>query len=169
MNVGGHRITNKDLCSAFTDLGFSGVQTYRASGNVLFEDPGESPARVRARIEAGLQSALGYAVPTVLRSCAQVAELAVHRPWTPEQMADTLGKLQVMLLAEPPSPQARSAVLALETPDDRLWLGPTELYWLPRAGVSDSELDHRAVVRWLGVGTVRTVGTLAGIANKCAR
>lgn len=167
INVGGRRVTNEELRAAVAGLGFQEVGTYRASGNVLFADAGASRAAVRARLEAGLQAALGYEVPTILRSGTEVAALVAGVPFTADQRAASEGKVQVTLLAAPPDASARAEVLSHATAEDPLGFGPSALYWLPSAGVLDSALDHEAIGRVLGLGTVRTVGTLQGVSRRC--
>jgi uncharacterized protein (DUF1697 family) len=68
MNVGGHRITNEELRALFTAMGLRNVETFRASGNVVFAADGETPAKITSRIERELERSLGYAVPTFLRT-----------------------------------------------------------------------------------------------------
>lgn len=41
-----------------------------------------------------------------------------------------------------------------------------ELYWLPSAGTQKSDLDWKAIEAALGVGTMRTIGTVEQIAAK---
>ena len=54
MNLGGRRITNRDLAAAVTGLGFEDVETFRASGNVIFaaDGGGETATAVRLGIGA---------------------------------------------------------------------------------------------------------------------
>ena len=72
----------------------------------------------------------------------------------------------MVLLLEKPAAKARREALALATEDDRLALGGRELYWLPSGGMSDSELDLRALGGALGLTTIRTMGTVEQIAAK---
>ena len=65
-----------------------------------------------------------------------------------------------------PTAETAEAVLAHSTDDDRLELVGRELYWMPIGRMSDSVLDVKAIDRLLGVGTFRTLGTLAGIRKK---
>lgn len=166
MNLGGRRISNAELASAFEMLGFAGVATFRASGNVLFESSGEPEGELVARIETGLQEALGYAVPTFVRSAAELRSIVAFEPFPLDEIAASGGKLQVTMFAERPSEEARAAALALATDEDRLNLTGRELYWLPSGGVLDSELDQGEIGRLLGPGTMRTMGTLEGVAGK---
>ena len=160
MNLGNRRISNADLRAEFESLGFQSVATFRASGNVVFEAPRESKAELIERIEAGLQEGLGYAVPTVLRTEAELGKVVGREPFEAAAIAASKGKLQVSLLASPPSAAARKAVLALATDDDLLAFGAAELFWLPSGGISDSDLDLKAIDMRLGPATMRTKGTI---------
>jgi uncharacterized protein (DUF1697 family) len=166
MNVGGHRLTNAELGEHFTALGFAEVATFRASGNVIFEAGDESTKSLRARIETGLLDALGYAVPTFLRSGSELRAIASREPFPASALASSNGKPQVALLARAPASAARSSVLALAGEQDRLELGPRELYWLPSGGILDSALDIKAIEKLLGPMTMRTIGTIQLIASK---
>jgi uncharacterized protein (DUF1697 family) len=166
INVGGRRITNQDLRAAVEALGFTGVAVFRASGNVVFEGGDDHPDALARRIEDGLEAALGYEVTTFVRSTEEMLAIARHEPFDPGEVAASKGKLQVVLLGEPPDAAARDAVLELATDEDRLAFGPRELYWLPSGGTIDSPLDMRAIARALGVTTHRTKGTMESIARK---
>lgn len=166
MNVGGHRITNEDLQDVFARLGFAAARTFRASGNVIFEAGGEPAAELAERIEHGLAAELGYAVPTFVRGERELRAIAALRPFAVEVVRASAGKLQVALLAEVPAAAARRAAVALGGERDRLELAGRELYWLPSGGISDSELDLKALAAALGVMTVRTKGTIELLAAK---
>ena len=166
MNVGGHRLTNEELRGHFAAMGFAEVASFRASGNVIFAAPAGAPDDVAARIEQGLAEALGYEVPTFIRSSAQMRTIAASQPFTADRLAASAGKLQVALLAAPPSRDTREAVLALGGDSDALAFGECELYWLPSGGLLDSPLDLKAVAALLGVITIRTKNTIEQIAAK---
>ena len=171
MNVGGHRLSNDELRTHFQEIGFDAVATFRASGNVVFDaGAGEhgsvSDESLRERIEKGLEAALGYAVPTFIRSAEEVRAIAAHTPFEVEQLAASKGKLQVALLAVPPGRRPREQMLSLASANDRLAIRASELYWLPGGGVLDSTLDMKAIERLLGSMTMRTKGTIEQIASR---
>jgi len=166
MNVGGHRLTNDELRAHFVTMGFAEVATFRASGNVVFAGEEQPPKTVRERIEAGLQAALGYAVPTFIRTAAEVTSIAAAAPFEAERLRGSAGKLQVGLLAASPSPQAQAEALALADETDGLAFDGREVYWLPAAGVLDSALDMTTLARTLGAMTIRTKGTIEQVAAK---
>lgn len=170
MNVGGHRLTNAELRDAFTAMGFEDVATFRTSGNVILDAPdGHARDEIQARIEQGLEKTLSYAVPTFLRSAEETLAIAAREPFDPKLVAASEGKLQVLLLAKKPGAKTHKSVLAHATDADRLAIDGTELYWLPSGRMTDSELDLDAVVALVGLGTMRTMGTIELIASKhCA-
>jgi uncharacterized protein (DUF1697 family) len=170
MNVGGHRVTNDELRAHFAALGFTDIASFRASGNVVFtadrQAGGHSAEELRERIEQGLAEALGYAVPTFVRAAAEVRAIAAAAPFAPERLQGSGGKLQVALLTDSPTPQARAQALSLAGERDALVFGERELYWLPAGGVLDSALDMKTIERLLGSMTMRTKGTIEQLAAK---
>ena len=165
MNLGGRRITNKELAAAVADLGFEEVETFRASGNVIFAGDGGESA-IAGRLESGLGDALGYEVPVFLRSAAEVRAIADREPFAAAALAASSGKLQVALLQEKPPAKGRSEALALATDADRIAIEGRELFWLPSGGMSESELDLKAIGAALGLMTLRTMGTIEQVAAR---
>ncbi|MGN6664113.1 MAG: DUF1697 domain-containing protein [Solirubrobacterales bacterium] len=167
MNLGGRRIKNEELRRHFEEMGFEDVATFRASGNVVFADPKrEAESELARRVEAELDARLGYDVPVFLRSIEEVAAIAAQRPFDPERVERSKGKLQVSLLMEKPGAAAKEKVLGLATEEDLLAIEGRELYWLPSGGISESDLDLKAIDVALGPGTMRTIGTIEQIAAK---
>jgi uncharacterized protein (DUF1697 family) len=166
MNLGKRRIANAELCEAFSELGFADVRAFRASGNVVFSTAVAAEAELTGHIETGLAAALGYEVPTFLRTAAEVRGVAAHEPFDAELVSASAGKLQAMMLLDAPGAAARREVLALAGERDLLAFGERELYWLPSGGVLDSELDLKAVAALLGATTQRTMGTIELMAAK---
>jgi uncharacterized protein (DUF1697 family) len=165
MNLGGRRIKNEELRAEFEALGFAEVACFRASGNVVFSAKG-SEAKLTSEIEAGLGEALGYEVPVFLRSAKELSALAAHEPFAAVKMKASKGKLQVALLPKKPAAGARKQALAEASDEDRLAIEGRELYWLPSGGISDSDLDLKAIETALGPWTMRTMGTIEQIVAK---
>ena len=160
------RIGSAELRSLFEAMGFEGVDTFRSSGNVVF-DSGREPKA--ARIEEHLAASLGYEVAVFLRTAGEVRAIAEHQPFARRLVDESQGKLQVALLAAKPSARVRRGVLALATPQDKLAFGERELYWLPSGGTRDSALGMKAIDDALGSTTMRTKGTIEQLATKYFR
>lgn len=172
INLGNRRVKSPELIGHFEAMGFEDVATFRASGNVVFVDPdpdGDSEAKVQKRVEAGLKEGLGYDVATFLRSAKEVAVIAAREPFEAAAIEASKGKPQVMLLASKPSAKAKKAALDLAPEGDLMVVEGREFHWLPTVGLSETEVDTKALDAALGMGTTRTAGTIAAIATKyCA-
>lgn len=165
MNLGRRRITNDDLCGCFRGLGLQNAWAFLASGNVAFESPSASRAQVSQLIEIGLSEALGYDVPTFLRTAREVAAIAAAVPFAEPQGAAG-GKLQVSLLGENPSAAQRKKALSFATQQDQLAIEGQEFYWLPEGKITESELDLKGIEAALGAMTMRTQRTLQRLSKK---
>jgi uncharacterized protein (DUF1697 family) len=170
MNLGRRRIKNPELVAHFEAMGLGDVATFRASGNVIFVDPaGEAESKLQQRLEAELDERLGYDVAVFLRSATEVAAIAAREPFDTKAIAASKGKPQVVLLGRKPSAKAKKAVVALCPDGDLMVVEDRELHWLPTVGLSETEIDTKALDKALGKGTTRTAGTIERIAAKyCA-
>jgi uncharacterized protein (DUF1697 family) len=167
INLGGRRIKNEELRRHFEEIGLEEVATFRASGNVIFSPPQrEAEGKLAQRIEAELGERLGYSVPVFLRTVEEVAAIAAREPFDSQAVAKSKGKPQVSFLAKKPSAAAKKKALALATAEDLLAIEGRELHWLPSGGISESDLDLKAIDAALGPGTIRTMGTVEQIAAK---
>jgi uncharacterized protein (DUF1697 family) len=166
MNLGRRRITNEELCEAFAELGLEEAAAFLASGNVVFDAPERAAAKLAARIESGLATALHYPVPTFLRSAEEVREIAAQTPFPAPVIERSRGKLQAALFEKPASPAAIRAVLALANDEDRLVIVGRTLFWLPSGGILESELDLKTIGEHLGQMTMRTRRTFERIASR---
>jgi uncharacterized protein (DUF1697 family) len=84
INVGGRTLVKMaDLKACFEQLGFEGVSTYIASGNVLFDSDEDDAAGLVTTIEAGIEQRLELPVKVVVldrRSYARIVK-AIPKPW----------------------------------------------------------------------------------------
>ena len=165
MNLGRRRIRNPELCACFEAIGFTDVEAFLASGNVVFDARSADAGVVARGIEGGLRTSLRYDVPTFLRTAAEVRAIAASAPFTASELAGA-GKPQVAMLHAAPDEAARSDALGASTDADRLVILGRELHWLPRGPMSDSELNLAAVERAVGRFTIRTRRTVDRIAVK---
>lgn len=167
MNLGNRRIKNPELVAHFEAMGLEELATFRASGNVVFADPSDdSEAKLQKRVEGELDERLGYDVAVFLRGFAEVHEIAARDPFDAKAIAKSKGKPQVQLLAKKPTAAGKKKTLALAGPDDEMVFAGRELHWLPSVGLSETEVDFKAIDKALGKGTMRTAGTIEAIARK---
>ena len=102
INVSGKNVIKMDtLRECFGQLGFTGVRTYIQSGNVVFDNAHASVTDVRKTIEQAILSEFGFAVPILLRTSKQVAEIVKGNPFLKQPTIDT-SKLHITFLSDHP-------------------------------------------------------------------
>lgn len=166
INVGGHTVKMNHLRQLFEALGFAGVETFIASGNVIFESPVENSRKLEEQIEAHLRQALGYEVATFIRSASEVAAVAAYQPFPAE--LDTEGSsLYVMFLASPLNSEAQHKLSGLRTAVDDFHAHGREVFWLCRKKISDSLVNGALLGKTIGgPTTMRNVTTVRKLAAK---
>ncbi len=177
INVGGHRVTNDELAGVIADIGFAAVTPYQASGNLLLGDSpaptsggksGSDRVSTEEAIAEALEAAFAYPVPTMIRTAEEVAAIATAIPFAPDVLAKTSGKVQVMFFKTELNNKQKEIAQGVATPDDRIVVDGTEVYWLPTEGISTSSVKIDALNKAIGPLTIRTQGTIARIAKKLA-
>ena len=166
INVGGHTVKMDALRRHFESLGFSNVETFIASGNVIFESSSENSKSLETSIENKLRDALGYEVVTFLRTDAELAEVADYKPFRkPDLEAATA--LNVAFLKEPLDDASTKKLMSLKTDIDDFHVHGREIYWLCRKKQSESTFSNAALEKALGVkSTLRGVNTIQKMAAK---
>jgi uncharacterized protein (DUF1697 family) len=166
INVGGHLVKMDRLRGLFEELGFSNVETFIASGNVIFDSPSRSTAALEKKVAAHLETQLGYPVATFIRTVSELAGIAAYRPF-PKSKSNEADRLYVGLLGASLSPAAHEKVLALSTKLDEIHVSGRELYWLCHTAFSDSPLSGNLLEKALGTATtLRSVNTINRLAAK---
>ncbi|HEX3453610.1 MAG TPA: DUF1697 domain-containing protein, partial [Gaiellaceae bacterium] len=146
VNVGGHRVKMDRLRDALAPLGYGDVSTFIASGNVIFTSK-QHAATIEPAIEARLQDALGYGVPTFVRRAGDLDRIASREPWGDVPEGHTL---MVWMLRDAPDKPSAAATEALSNDQDRFMVVRTELYQQVRGGFSDSSVKPAVLARALG-------------------
>ena len=168
INVGGHNVKMDALRQLFESLGFSAVETFIASGNVIFETTARNPPTLEAKIEAELRKSLGYAVDTFLRTPAELAAIAAYRPF-PQARLDAAGALNVAFLAAPLDAAAKRKLAGFKTEIDDFTAHAREVYWLCLKKQSESTFSNAVFEKALGVrATWRGISTVQKMAAKYA-
>jgi uncharacterized protein (DUF1697 family) len=169
INVGGHVVKMDVLRAEFEKLGFRGVETFIASGNVIFETRSTKTAAIEDKIEKALHQALGYEVATFVRTPAQIAAIAKHQAFAPEAVA-TCGALNVGMLKTPLEPARVQGLAALRTDIDDFHANGAELYWICAMKQNESKVSNAAFERLLkGKATFRGMKTIEKLVAKYPR
>lgn len=101
VNVGGRTVKMDRLRVLFEELKLRNVETFIASGNVIFETTAGATI-LETKIEKHLEKSLGFAVPTMVRSVADFAAVATHTPFASHPPLTEQGALYVGFLKSLP-------------------------------------------------------------------
>ena len=166
INVGGRVVKMERLRELFESLGMRDVETFIASGNVVFETRAADAAALETRIERHLAKALGYEVATFLRTTDELAAVAAHVPFAGADPVPEGHALSVGFLKAAPGDAQRAALMAHRGANDDFHLHQREVWWWCRTRVSDSAFNGARLERAIGPATMRNVTTVRKLGAK---
>ncbi len=167
INVSGHRVKMVYLRQLFGDMGFSNVETFIASGNVIFDSPSQNTKELERNIETSLHKTLGYRVATFIKTTDEVANIAHSNPFKTSDLEVKKNVLFIAFVAETPSDEAKQQLLTLTTGIDEFYVDGCEVYWLYRRTVGESDFSGALLEKTLEMeATLRNSRTVKRIAAK---
>jgi uncharacterized protein (DUF1697 family) len=147
----------------FEAIGFTNVQTFIASGNVIFDATLIDTKALERQIEDSLREALGYEVATFIRTTSEVAEIARYQPFNDSEDH----ALYIAFLAAPPGDEAKQKLLSFANEIDEFHVSGREVYWLCRKKMSESAFSGALLEKTLRMqATLRNSTTIRKIAAK---
>jgi uncharacterized protein (DUF1697 family) len=165
INVGGRTVKMTKLSEIFESLGFSDVETFIASGNVIFKSRSGNTASLEKKVEQALEKSLGFEVATMIRSTADLTRI-VGIDAFPGSVTPT-STMYVGLLKSAPDEATRVKFAALGTATDAFRVEGCELYWLSRSNLMQSSASGAILEKTVGTrATFRNVSTLRKLAAK---
>ena len=155
------------LRQLFEALGFSNVETFIASGNVVFDSKSKNTKALEKKIENCLQETLGYRVVTFIRSTVELAEIVDYKPFDVGSLEEEGTTLYVAFLSDRPIDKAKQKLLSFKTATDEFHVAGREVYWLARKKFSESAFSGALLEKTLGMpATLRNSTTVRKIAAK---
>ena len=168
INVGGRTVKMDRLREIFETMGFSNVETFIASGNVIFETKAKDVGKLEKTIEKELKEKLGFEVVTFIRSDSELAGIADYKPYSKSKI-DSATALNVVFLSEPLDAKSKRLVMALKTDIDDFHVHGREVYWLCLKKQSESKFSNNLLEKTLGMkSTMRGMNTVMKMAKKYA-
>ena len=166
INVGGRRVKMDHLRKLFEALGFVNVETFIASGNVIFGSD-EDPQILERKIENHLRGSLGYEVTTFVRTALELEGIAQHLPFDRSDLDAEDTSLYIAFLRAAPSADSDQKLKDLRTEVDDFRVHGREIYWLCRKKISKSSFSGALLERALGMpATMRNWTTVRRLAAK---
>src|SRR5689334_22380822 len=134
VNVGGTgKLPMSELKAICEKLGFTSVRTYIASGNVVFASR-KSESAVKRDLEKALTAYAGKAVGVMVRSAAEMAQVAAGNPFPKLAPNRTI----VIFVDAPPPKDTLMRVRGQS--DEKIKLGKREIYTHYPEGMAKTKL-----------------------------
>jgi len=163
INVGGHTVKMDYLRSLFEALGLSSVETFIASGNVIFETKSAKASNLEKKIATHLEESLGYAVDTFVRTLEEVQEINNRCPFQAKKKDDMV---YISFLHEPLNAEKTAVLMRLKNKLNDFAAIGNEIYWL-RLNRDDSIFLKSSLEKILKVSTTnRNMTTIRNILDK---
>lgn len=166
INVGGRTVRMADLARHVGALGHTDVETFIASGNVIFSSRVRSGDALARTLEDALEARLGFRSETFVRPVDQVLAVA-KRAASFVPKAAPGGSPHAMFLAAPLTKEQRAVLATLRSATDDFVVDEREIYWLCRTRQTESEFSNALFERKVKAKTtIRSESMLAKLAAK---
>ena len=164
VNLGGHTVKMDKLKKHFEELGLKKVETFIASGNVIFETTSKSGAALEKKIGEHLEKSLGFPAMTFLRRDDELAAVLKGHPFKRGENDN----LYIGFLSAEPTKAARAALMKHANAFNEFHVNGREAYWLCRnKSMSESTFFRIGLEKGLGMTlTVRSVTTIGKLVEK---
>jgi len=162
INVGGHVVKMEVLRELFSALKLSNVETFIASGNVIFETKAVPDPKLELKIEKHLEASLGYPVGTFVRSIEEIRAISVYKPFPRDGHVLNVGFVRSDL-----QPHHIENVKGFCTEVDDFHVSGREVYWLCQVSQADTKFAAKKFEKAIeGAVTFRSMKTVVRLAAK---
>lgn len=166
VNLGAKRkFPKNDIRRVVEGLGFTGVETYIASGNVRFDTAMRSRVRITEKLERAFLEDRGFDVPTIVFSASEFAEIAAEAAQLSAEHPD-LARHYVYLLQNDPPSDVVAAVEATAGDLGDMVVRGRAAHALLRPGYEDGVVDPLGAAKRLGVATNRNANVVTTLGQK---
>lgn len=165
INVGGRNVKMYRLRQIFEEMSLVNVETFIASGNVIFDSDVVDRKNLETQIEVSLQEALGYRVDTFLRTVSELTAIAEYQPFAAAELENN--NLYIGFLANTPSDEREQDLQGFANEIDSFHIHEHQVYWLCRKSISVSKFTGGKLEKALDMpATLRNVRTIKRLVSK---
>lgn len=164
INVGGqNKIAMPELKRLYEGLGFTDVQTYVQSGNVVFDSSVQSAAELAETIEAQLAQKYGSKITVFVRDAADFRRILNSNPFLTGRN-ESPSFLHVTFLYQDPKPDQWGSLKAPASSSDEFFPGTREVFLFCPNGYGRTKLSNTFFERKLAMpATTRNWNTVQAL------
>ncbi len=164
VNIGQRQTPMARVRDALGAAGFTDVQTYIQTGNVLLTSSARSPARVAAQVRDTLSAEFGFDVPCVVRMPHELVELVGAVDALPDPFP--AGRTYAAFLDGELTTPGREAVDAWDAPGE--WARVVGPHIVLRLGISahQAKLTNARIERFGVLATTRDLTVVRALADR---
>lgn len=168
INLGATRVFPKDdIRRVVESVGFTDAATHINTGNVRFDTPLRSRAKIEATLERAFAADRGFDVPTVVFGPAEFREIARDAAAL-SAARPGLARHYVYLLKDELTAEQVAAVEARSTESGEMVVRGRAAHALLGPGYQPGAVDPLGAAKLLGVATNRNLNQITAIAAKWA-
>lgn len=160
INVSGQKLIKMvDLKKHFEELGFSDVQTYIQSGNIVFKSDKPSTQVLESLIEDKIKEKYGWDVPTMVKKKEELEYALKNNPRAHDGTDPKL--VFFTFLDQEPTQENIEKLAEKEYPDEEYRIDGTCIYFHPKNGAGKAKMGNNLFENKLKVkATTRNLRTV---------
>ena len=163
INLGSHRRLPMPLVKeSLAGAGFSGIQTYLATGNVLVGTRKRARSAVEGEVERALAATAGFEVPTIAMSPEEL--VSVHAGAL--ELGVTAQRSYLTFLKEEPSSELAAELDGWSSPGEGARVLGRAVYWWTDHLNAATKMSNARVEKQLGVATTRDLKVVATLVQR---
>lgn len=163
INLGRNRkLPMAQVKEALSAAGFTGVDTYLATGNVRVETPKRSTGAVAGLVEEALAASAGFEVPTVVLSPAELSGLYADAV----ALGVSAQRRYLTFLKAEPSPGTAAAFDAWDAPGEGAKVLGRAVYWWIDHPNAAAKMSNARIDKQLGVATTRDLKVVSTLVER---
>lgn len=166
INVSGQKkVPMAELRDLLSGLGFSHVQTYIQSGNVVFGSAEENSQKLAHDIQQEIKSHFGFEVPVLVKTSRQLKEILTQTPFSKEKIEQSY----FTLLHQKPDGTLAEDVKLLKYPNEEFYITDECVYFFSSAGYGKAKCNNNFFEQKLKVtATTRNYKTMVKLLSLCS-
>ncbi len=161
INIKPRFLKMETLRKSIYKLGYSDIQTYVQSGNIVFRSSTKNTKKIEAAIEEQIKIDFGFLTETFVRTPTEMKLVAHHLPFGKNIFGD---QLYIAFAKEKIEPELQEKILALASTTDKIKCMGREIYWHPDKNLHESKVGPK-LARLLAPTTIRNQNTVARLAE----